>query len=103
MKLPALWIATAFDTGIGFASAAVAILAGLILVWRRRAASAWRLALLAWLALGGLAIKVDRVAVPGNHVPRLIANGAIDRSVPLRWRGRLREDPLKLPWVFATK
>jgi lipoprotein signal peptidase len=82
MKLPALWIAAAFATGISFtsrwqsspkiwfASAAVEILAGLILVWRRRAASAWRLALLAWLALGGLAIKVDRAAVPGHHDPQ---------------------------------
>jgi competence protein ComEC len=112
MKLPALWIAATFATGIGLASrgqsspkmwfstAAIAILAGLVLIWRQRAASAWCFALLAWLALGGLAITVERAAVPANDVSHLIANGAIDASVPLRWRGRLREDPLKLPWGF---
>ncbi|HXN18984.1 MAG TPA: hypothetical protein VN875_11670 [Candidatus Binatus sp.] len=53
MTLPALWIAAAFAAGLGlasrgqssptiwFASAAIAILAGLILIWRQRAASAW--------------------------------------------------------------
>jgi hypothetical protein len=80
MKLPALWIAAAFATGIGlashrqsspkiwFASAAIAIVAGLILIWLQRAASARFLALLAWLALGGLAITIERVAVPLNGV-----------------------------------
>jgi len=57
MKLPTLWIAAAFATGIGlasreqsspkmwFASAGIAILVGLILIWQQRAASAWCLAL----------------------------------------------------------
>jgi competence protein ComEC len=112
MKLPALWIAAAFATGIGlasrgqsspkiwFASAAIAVLAGLTLIWRQHTAYASCLALLAWLALGGLAIAVERAAVPANHISRLIADGTVDTSVPLRWRGRLREDPLKLPWGF---
>ena len=110
MKLPALWIASAFAAGIGIASrwqtspkvwfavATVAIGAGLILIWRRRAAFAWCLALIAWVALGGLAIGVERASVSANHISRLIASDTVDTSVPLRWRGRLREDPLKLPW-----
>ena len=110
MKLPALWIASAFAAGIGiasrwqtspkvwFAAATVAIGAGVILIWRRRAAFAWCLALIAWVALGGLAIGVERASVPANHISRLIASDTVDTSVPLRWRGRLREDPLKLPW-----
>ncbi len=53
---------------------------------------------MAWIALGALAIGVEHAAIPANHVSRLIANGAIDTSLPLRWRGRLREDPLTLPW-----
>ena len=110
MKLPALWIASAFAAGIGIASrwqtspkiwfavATVGIGAGVILIWRRRAAFAWCLALVAWVALGGLAIGVERASVPANHISRLIASDTIDTSVALRWRGRLREDPLKLPW-----
>ena len=110
MKLPALWIAAAFAAGIGISSrwqvspkiwcaaATVAIAAAAILIWRKRAAFAWCFALIAWLTLGGFAIGVERASVPSNHVSRLIAGGAIDTSVPLRWRGRLREDPLRLPW-----
>ena len=110
MKLPALWIAAAFAAGIGIASrwdaspeiwcavSAVAISAGVILIWQKRAAFAWSFALIAWIALGGLAIGVEHAAVPANHISRLIANDVIDMTVPLRWRGRLREDPLRLPW-----
>ena len=36
--------------------------------------------------------------VPANHVTRLIAANRIDLTEPLRWRGRLREDPLVMPW-----
>jgi competence protein ComEC len=61
-------------------------------------ATAWAIALLAWLAVGGFATSVERAAVPANHVTRLIAAGRIDTSEPLRWRGRLREDPLLMPW-----
>ena len=39
-----------------------------------------------------------RASIPENHVTRLIAAKRLDLSEPLRWRGRLREDPLVLPW-----
>src|ERR1700683_5725193 len=103
MKLPALWIAAAFAAGIGiasrwqtspkvwFAAATGAIGASVILIWRRRAAFAWCLALIAWVALGGLAIGVERASVPANHISRLIASDTVDTSVPLRWRGRSEE------------
>jgi competence protein ComEC len=110
MKLPGLWIFAAFAAGIGIATrwpgsprvwaaaAAVGILCGGILAWRNFAGAAWVCALAAWLAVGGFAYTVERAAIPGNHIARLIVAGKIDSSVPLRWRGRLREDPLALPW-----
>jgi competence protein ComEC len=115
MKLPALWILAAFAAGIGVAErwpgepklwamiAASAILIGGILVagfltWRRCAAVAWVFALAAWVAIGGLAASVERTTIPANRIARLIAAGRVDPSIPLRWRGRLREDPLRLPW-----
>ena len=64
----------------------------------RKHAAAWALALVAWVALGGLAIGVERAAVPANHVTRLISAGRLDTTEPLRWQGRLREDPMALPW-----
>jgi competence protein ComEC len=81
--------------------AAVALalmLTGGILAWRRLVVAAWVCALAAWCALGGLAIALERASVPANHVTRLIAAGRLDTSEPLRWRGRLREDPMELPW-----
>jgi hypothetical protein len=59
---------------------------------------AWPFALITWFALGGLALAVAHNSVPTNHVTRLIAAGQLETSAALRWRGRLREDPLTLPW-----
>ncbi len=110
MKLPAVWFAAAFVAGIGLAlrhphtprswalAASAAIVAAALLLWRNAPSSAWVLSLAAWLALGGLASSVERAVVPANHVTHLLAAGQIDSYVPLRWRGRLREDPLRLPW-----
>ncbi len=115
MKLPALWILAAFAAGTWVAElwpgspklwavvAASGILIGGILVagfwlWRDSVAVAWVFALVAWAAIGGLAASVERATVPGNHIARLIATGRVDPGIALRWRGRLREDPLTLPW-----
>ncbi len=110
MKLPVLWLVAAFAAGIGLAhrwpgslrlsliSAALAILVAGLLLWQRRVAAAWTFALAAWIALGALATGIERSAVPANHVTRLLAAGRLDISDPVRWRGRLREDPMALPW-----
>jgi competence protein ComEC len=115
MKLPALWILAAFAAGIGIAGrwpgslelwtvvATSGILIGAILVagfltWRHCAGVAWGFVLVAWVAIGGLAFGVERATVPANHIARLIPAGRVDTSIALRWRGRLREDPLTLPW-----
>jgi competence protein ComEC len=110
MKLPALWFLAAFAAGIGIesrwpgspkfwiASATAGVLIGAILVWRGFVPAAWLCALAAWLALGGFASGLEQVLIPSNHISRLIATDRIDTGVPLRWRGRLREDPLVLPW-----
>jgi competence protein ComEC len=118
MRLPALWMLAAFAAGIGIAErwpgslrlwvvAAVAgivfgsVLAGLAgdgFARRHFVPFAWICALAAWLALGGLARYVESAGIPSNHITRLIAAEKLDTSVALRWRGRLREDPLALPW-----
>ena len=110
MKLPALWIAAAFAAGIALvmrwphqplvyaAIAALAMLAGGVFVWRSILYASAICALAAWIALGGLALGIEQAVVPANHVTRLIAANRIDLTEPLRWRGRLREDPLVMPW-----
>jgi len=79
-------------------AAAFAILVGSVLVWRKFVFPAWIFALAAWCALGGFSIAIERATVPQNHISRLVAQNRIDLSVPLRWRGRLHEDPMALPW-----
>lgn len=111
MKLPALWIAAAFASGIALESmwarpgvaawlslAALTILSGSLLAWRNRLVSAWIAALAAWTSLGGFAVAVERTSVPADLVTRLIASGRLDTSDALRWRGRLQEDPALFPW-----
>jgi competence protein ComEC len=110
VKLPVLWLVTAFAAGIGLASrwpgslrawiasAALTILLCGLLLWRHQVAAAWVFALVAWIAIGAVATSVERASVPANHVTRLLAAGRLDTNDPVRWRGRLREDPMALPW-----
>jgi competence protein ComEC len=61
----------------------------------------WRATLFAacaWLLLGQLAVRLERKSTPPNLANALIESGKLDVSTPLRWRGRLRNDPLELPW-----
>ena len=110
MRLPAVWLTAAFAAGAGIALrwpepmarlalAAILLLAlGGALLAVRRNMLAWVAVLVAWSALGGLAVGVERASVPADHVTKLIANSTIDLSTPLRWRGHLRDTPTLLTW-----
>ena len=110
MKLPLVWIVAAFASGVEIekwspgplrlwvAVALVSLVAAGLFIWWQRLAMAWALALVAWLAIGVVALAVERAAIPSSHVTRLIAAGRLDTTQPLRWQGRLREDPMNLPW-----
>jgi competence protein ComEC len=112
MRVPVGLIAAAFAGGIllsGIRAPAVgipiwivcalaAICLGCLLLWRKRVTFAFAAAAIAWIALGGLVASIERADVPADHVTRLIAAGQLDTSVPLRWKGRLSEDPMDLPW-----
>src|SRR4029077_14833363 len=52
----------------------------------------------AWLLLGAAASKLERASAPPNLASTLIESGKLDAETPLRWRGRVRSDPLGLPW-----
>ena len=114
MKLPALPIAIFVAAGVLAASpiaahdrhslalflgiAACCVAAGFALLGMRRAKLAWALSLLAWFSLAAAAAQIERMAIPSNEVTRLAGSGQLDLDGPLRWRGILREDPLRLPW-----
>jgi competence protein ComEC len=112
MKFPALAIAASFALGIlaggrfaltqqhtpaiALAVAATLLITGFTL--RKYTIPASIAALVAWCALGAAAGRLEGLAVPANRVTRLVAEGQLDLSEPLRWQGRLRSDPLRLPW-----
>jgi competence protein ComEC len=56
------------------------------------------LAACVWFSLGITASSLERASVPANLASALIESGKLDAETALRWRGRLRGDPLKLPW-----
>ena len=114
MKFPALAIAFSLAAGIlageflapraahaliiCLFTAPLLLLAGFLLLLRRRNSFAGVAALLAWSLLGAAAVQIAPLAVPADHIIRQIAAQQIDLKLPLRWRGRLRSDPLRLPW-----
>jgi competence protein ComEC len=109
MKLPAVWLA--FVAGIlveeaipggpqRWLLAAVLALAVAFLILRsaRFLWPAWVVTLMTWGALGWLAANLERSSIPADNAARLVAQGQLDTSVPLRWRGQLHSDPLRFPW-----
>src|SRR5579862_8220351 len=114
MKLPALLIAVFVAAGVLAAApiavhsrhsvapalciAAISLAAGFGLLAIRRVKLAWGLSLLAWFLLAAAAAQIERLAIPSNEVTHLADSGQLDLDGPLRWRGVLREDPLRLPW-----
>jgi competence protein ComEC len=114
MKLPSLWPVVCFAGGILLSgklaahmfltprlillAASSLLLAGLVLLFKNRLVAAGIAATVAWLCLGYAAAGLERISVPGNLASSLIESGKLDSSAALRWRGRLRADPLALPW-----
>jgi competence protein ComEC len=110
MRYPALWIVAALSAGIllgraaGFSPrawlmcAGVALLAALLLLRRGRAAAAWGLTLAVWGCAGALGITLESGYARAESAALLADAGALDLSEPLRWRGVLSSDPVKLPW-----
>jgi len=99
LHFPAAWC---------FAAALATLAGGFVLLWRKRAngksarnpyaAAALALGFLSWLALGAAAVQVEHATEPANSVAKLADEGRLDFSVPHHWTGRLRSDPLRLPW-----
>ena len=114
MKHPSLFIASSLAGGILLADLPILqahfgartwMLAALVCLaggfWMARRSSAWlgwAAASAAWMCLGGAACTLERTAVPANLVTSLIQQGRIATNEPLRWTGRLRQDPVRLPW-----
>src|ERR1700676_3034678 len=114
MKLPSLFPVTLFAGGIllsielkKFAllpprivlfAAALFLLFGYMALRRNWIFPAAVFAAGAWLSVGIAASNFERASIPPNLASTLIESGKLDSGTALRWRGRLRSDPLQLPW-----
>jgi len=114
MKLPSLWPVVCFAGGIllfgklaahmhstprtVLLAAASLLLFGFVLLYKNWLLPACIAATAAWLCLGYVAAALERNSTPANLASALIESGKLDSSAALRWRGRLRADPLALPW-----
>jgi competence protein ComEC len=114
MKLPSLFPIAFFAGGILLSielrtlalprpgtyllSALLLLLCGYIALRRNWIVAAALFAAGAWLSVGIVASNLERVAVPANLASTLIESGKLDSTTALRWQGRLRADPVELPW-----
>jgi competence protein ComEC len=114
MKLPTLWPVLSFAGGILLFRATTAhlhpalrfdllaagflLVAGVLALRKSRLIIALALGAAAWVCLGLAVAGFEQASIPSNLASTLIETGKLDSSVPLRWRGRLRSDPLSLPW-----
>ena len=114
MKLPSLFLVAFFTggiflsiefrtltvprPGIYFVGAMSILLLGFILLHRNWIFAAAACGASVWLLLGITSANLERASIPSDLAGTLIERGQIDSSSALRWRGKLRNDPLNLPW-----
>jgi competence protein ComEC len=121
VRLPAVALATLFAGGIAlglyspvaqfalsqtfllscFLAAACLLFAGLFLVSLRRLGLAASAAAMIWILLGVLGACIGLQPRLSDHVIALLDAGRIDLKTPLRWHGKLRDEPARLPWGFG--
>ncbi len=123
MRLPAVAIAAAFACGIAlglhpvlasnatsvpllsscFLASLVLILTGIALTRIGRLISAAVVSLFTWVLLGSLGVCVAEQPRSPDHVTSLVEQGRLSLETPLRWHGRLRDEPTKLPWGYGLE
>jgi competence protein ComEC len=121
MRLPAVAIAALFACGAvlgqtlwfahrdfshayllaGFASVAFLIGSGIVLVRIGHLFPAAVFSVLSWLILGVLGGGVANQPRTANYVLSLVEAGGANLKTPLRWHGRLRDEPARLPWGYG--
>jgi competence protein ComEC len=118
VRLPAVVLATLFSGGIAlglyspvgqFASSHAFLLscflatgcllfAGLLFLSLHRLGLAASAAAISWIPLGVLGACIGIQPRESDHIIALMDAGRIDLKTPLRWHGRLRDEPARLPW-----
>ena len=121
MKLPAVAIAAAFACGIAvgllpgmtahagsrelvvglFVSAGLLLVLGAGFAVRGYLWAASSSALFCWVFLGFLGACISQQPRTTDQVISLVESGSLALHTPLRWHGRLRDEPARLPWGYG--
>ena len=121
MRMPAVAIAVAFACGIAlglhpavvrnasshfllssfFILIGVLVLTGIILAKSDRVFLARVASALSWVLLGSLGACITEQPRDADHVISLLDQGRLPLKTPLRWHGRLRDEPARLPWGYG--
>src|SRR5260370_9453604 len=121
MRLPAVAIAEAFACVIllglypavvrnaaslrllsfSFAAIAVLLLAGIFFAKIGHLSLAAAFSLFSWILLGFLGACIAEQPRETDHVVSLLQQGRLPLKTPLRWHGRLRDEPARLPWGYG--
>ncbi len=83
---------------VGFAAVGLLICAGLVLARIGRLFPAATFSILSWILLGALGAGIANQPRPEDFILSVVDAGRVDLKTPLRWHGRLRDEPVRLPW-----
>jgi competence protein ComEC len=118
VKLPAVAITAAFAGGIAlglyspaaqnaslhlflvtcFSAVCFLLFAGILLASLHRLVLAAMASVLCWILLGILGACIEIQPRASDHIIALVDAARIDLKTPLRWHGKLRDEPARLPW-----
>jgi hypothetical protein len=121
MRLPAVAVAAVFASGavlgqtqwfaqrasshvflsIGFVAVAILICVGIFLARIESLFPAAIVSGLSWIILGVMGACIGNQTRPADYVLSLVEAGRLDLRTPLRWHGRLRDEPARLPWGYG--
>jgi competence protein ComEC len=121
MRLPAVAIVAAFACGLllglhpavarnaaslfllsfSFATTAVLVLTGILLVRIGHLLPAAIISLLSWVLLGFLGVCIAQQPRDADHLISLLEQRRLPLKTPLRWHGYLRDEPTRLPWGYG--
>jgi hypothetical protein len=123
MKLPAVAIAVAFAAGIllgvqGFGSRhagshcflevllvgiGLGLAIGFFLAFLRYLWPAAPLSFTCWASLGFVGACLAQQPLPAKHILTRLKADQLDLRTPLRWHGRLRAEPTRVPSGYSLK
>jgi competence protein ComEC len=118
VKLPAVALAVFFSSGILLGSrefflvrlstpsglfalvfvAFLTVSAGLVLAGKNHLRSSALCSVFLWVVLGAALAAIAGHPLPPQHILPMLESRHMDLSSPLRWHGRLREEPRDLAW-----